>query len=91
MKTRADIETALKTELEHNWFPRQCRNPYADFYIYYLPTTPEHIGHISICAEVPSNHEMQLVTGEKINKMATIEQNFNHFRNMLNHLPVLEY
>jgi len=89
MKNTADLEIRLLNELKQ-WFARQCQDNYADFYLYYLPTTAEHDGGILICKEDPPNDEYQLAWPEKIRKGCTIEQNFNWLRNaILYRLPVL--
>lgn len=92
MKNRADLETSLMNELKFNWFAKQCANPTKEFYLYYLPTKPEHIGHISICSEVPANEDMILAHPHPINTGMTIEQNFHWFStHVIDKLPVLEY
>lgn len=89
MKTEADLRARLKAELS-NWFQRQCQNPYDDFHLYYLPTTPEHDGGILICSETPANPEYQLAIPEAIRKGCTVEQNFNWItQEILRRLPVL--
>jgi len=88
MKNMADIETRLRAEL-NQWFIKQIRNEYDDFYLYYLPTTAEHNGGFVITSEAPSNPEYQIIQG-RINKGATIDQNMNHFREIVKRLPILE-
>ncbi len=89
MKNLQDLENTLKAELEQ-WFVRQCRDEYADFYLYYLPTTAEHDGGISICKNKPANPECRLAMAQRINKGATIDQNFKWIRHgVLRSLPVL--
>ncbi len=89
MKNLQDLENTLKAELDQ-WFIRQCRDEYADFYLYYLPATAEHDGGLSICKDRPANPELRLAMAERINKGATIDQNFNRIRNsVLRSLPVL--
>ena len=88
MRNLAELQTALLNELKH-WFKKQCENIHADFYLYYLPATAEHNGGLLICQNEPPNKEYKLVTDNKINKAATVEQNFNHFRRFLGDLPVL--
>ena len=91
MKDRADLETRLKAELEQ-WLEKQIRNEYADFYLYYLPTTAEHDGGILIARDRPANPEYKLAMSERINKGLSINQNFNRIRNSgLYNLPVLSY
>jgi hypothetical protein len=90
MKTMADLETRFRNEL-NQWFIRQSRDIYADFYLYYLPTTAEHDGHIAIFEEDPPNPEYVLACGMKINKGAEINQLMNQWRPILRTLPVLEY
>jgi hypothetical protein len=89
MKNIADLETRLLDEL-NQWFPKQCRDQFADFYLYYLPTTTEHDGGILIASDDPANPEYQLAMNEKIHKGNTVEQNFNWIRSgILRRLPVL--
>jgi hypothetical protein len=88
MKNIADLETALLNELTQ-WFQKQCRDPFKAFYLYYLPTTSEHDGHISIYSEKPNNPELKLACAERINPGMSIEQNFNYFRGNIGTLPVL--
>lgn len=89
MKNIADLETRLLNELEQ-WFVRQCKDPFADFYLYYLPTTAEHDGGILICAEAPANPEYKLAMSERIYKGDSVGQNFNRIRrDVLRTLPVL--
>jgi hypothetical protein len=71
------------------WQDKQFKNNYADFYLYYLETTPEHIGGILITEEAPANLEYQL--GARINKSLTLEQNWIALKPILRRLPVLEY
>lgn len=90
MKTEADLQTALRNELEQ-WFVKQCKNNYADFYLYFTPTTNEHNGKIMICEDKPSP-EYSLAMPEKIKKGCTIDQNFNWISHgILTKLPVLSY
>jgi hypothetical protein len=89
MKTEADLQTALRNEL-NQWFPRQCREPYTDFYLYYLETTQEYDGGILIASEAPANSNYKLATPEKIRKACTIDQNFNWIaQGIVRRLPVL--
>jgi hypothetical protein len=89
MKTQADLEARLMDELRV-WFPRQSRNISDDFYLYYLPSGPEHDGGILICSEKPNNPEYKLAWSERINKGFTVEQNFFYLRKViLFKLPVL--
>ena len=87
MKNMADVESMLMLELKH-WFNRQSENIYSDYYFYYLPTTAEHDGGFTVCSQPPANPEFILVQG-RINKGATVEQNFNHFREVFRRLPIL--
>jgi len=89
MKNVADIQTRLKAEL-NQWFPKQCKNIYDDYYLYYLPTTLEHIGDILICKEAPANPEYQRAEGQSLSKDKTVNQNFNHLREVCNRLPICE-
>ena len=89
MRNRADAETRLKMELEQ-WFIKQCKNSFEDYYLYYMEATAEHDGGLLIYQDQPPNTGYKLACPERINKGATIEQNFNHLRNqILGKLPIL--
>ena len=89
MKNRKDTETQLLIELKH-YYNRQVRDMFADFYLYYMPTTAEHDGAIMICKDAPRNPDYQLARPDRINKSATVQQNFNQIRlHTLPHLPIL--
>lgn len=88
MENMADIESRLREEL-NQWFPRQCADPFADFRLYYLPTTPKHDGGFVIVKERPANTEY--VPSIFLNPGATIEQNMNALRNVCRGLPILSY
>lgn len=90
MKTWADLETAFHNELVH-WFPKQCENIYDTYYLYYQPTTPEHIGGIIILKDKPANPNYVLAAPQRINKCAEIYQIENEWRPILRQLTVLEY
>jgi len=91
MKTEADLQDRLKAGLKQ-WQVKQGQNPYDDYYLYYLETTPEHDGGIIICKEAPVNTDYKLAMAERINKGATVDQNFNRIRSgVLRTLPVLSY
>ena len=90
MKNLADIQTRLKNELDQ-WFIKQCRNVYEDYYLYYLESSPEHDGGLLIAANKPANSEYKMAGGGRINKGATIQQNFNTLRPILNRLPILTH
>jgi hypothetical protein len=90
MKNIADLESRLRLELTE-WFTKQCRNPFEDYYLYYQETTAEHNGGILICKEAPANLDYRLTMPERIRKGDTIDQNFNRIRlGVLRTLPVLE-
>ena len=89
MKDYQELLASLRIELEQ-WFIKQCRNNFEDYYLYYIETTPEHDGGIIICAEQPANKEYKLAWNQTINKGATVEQNFNNLvNNVMERLPVL--
>ena len=89
LRNRKDTETQLLLELKH-WFNRQVRDMFADFYLYYMPTTTEHDGGIIICKDTPRNPDYKLARPERIDKSATVIQNFNHIRlHTLPYLPIL--
>lgn len=83
-----DIKTRLRNELEQ-WFIKQTHNPFEDYYLYYLESTPEHDGGLLIAREKPVNTEYQMAGGGKINKGATVDQNFNVLMATVMGLPIL--
>ena len=71
------------------WLFKQAMNIYADFYLYYTPTTAEHDGGILIAQDAPSS-DYKLARPDRLGKGNTVEQNFNQIRiHTLPHLPVL--
>ena len=90
MKNMADIQTRFHSELEQ-WFIKQVRDEYSDYYLYYLPTTPEHDGGFSFCKDKPANPDVLLGWNQPVCKGSTIEQNFNAYIPILRRLPILEY
>ena len=90
MRTLADAETMLLNELRQ-WFIKQSQDLYQDFYLYYQESTAEHNGGIGICSGQPANPSYKLAWNERINKGATIEQNFHYLRTrILKQLPILD-
>ena len=87
MKNMNDVHAMLTLELKH-WFPRQCRNEWEDYYLYYLPTTAEHDGGLLIVKNPPKNSEYCLV--ERIRKDLTVEQNCRRLAELARKLPILE-
>ena len=88
MKSLADIETALRLELQQ-WAIKQARNVYSAYYLYYIKATAEHDGGLFIAENVQSP-EYQLASAQRVRPDATIEQNFNWYRlNVIRWLPVL--
>ncbi len=88
MKNMDDVHAVIGAELDQ-WFPRQCRNELEDYYWYYMATTAEHNGGLSICKNPPANPECILV--ERVRKDRTIEQNHNRMAALARRLPILEY
>lgn len=89
MKTRADLETHLRAEL-NQWFVKQCQDGFTDYYLWFLESTAEHDGGILIAAKPPANTGYRLALPEKIRKGCTVEQNFNWLRlGICRTLPVL--
>ena len=86
---RSDINKTLKLELDQ-WYLKQVRKPYTDYYLYFIETTKKHDGGFLILEEAPTNPEYQLAGGGRINKVATVEQNYNYFRPIINSLPVID-
>ena len=88
MKDFHEIQKRLKAELDQ-WFIRQCRNVYDDYYLYYLATTAEHNGGIIICKEPPANNDYKLADNQRINKGQTVEANFCWLSDICRKLPIL--
>ena len=85
-----EINTRLKMELDQ-WFIKQCRNNFADFYLYYIEATPEHNGGFIICENDPPNKDYKLAWNQAINKGATVNQNYNLLRSRcVNRLPIID-
>lgn len=87
MENMTDIETQLKIALT-SWYSRQIKNLNEDYFLYYRPATKRHSGKLLI---TNGNTIYSLAMPERINKGATIEQNFNKIRlqGILNRLPIL--
>lgn len=83
-----DIVAMAEAEIDQ-WFPRQCREPYTDFYWYYMETTPEHDGGFLISKDKPANPDY-LIAG-KLAKHLTKEQNLYQFLETAGRLPILAY
>jgi len=88
MKNMNDVNTVLRNEL-NQWFKKQCQNEWNDYYLYYLPTTPEYNGGLLIANKKPANPEYQVV--RSIQKHLTIEHNHRILLEMCRSLPILEY
>ena len=88
MKDMNDIHEVIRAELGQ-WFQKQIRNEYEDYYLYYLPTTAEHDGGLLICKEKPANPEM--ILSERIRKDLTVEQNHYRLAEICRKLPILKY
>ncbi len=89
MKTAQDIYTRLHSELGQ-WFIKQCRNPSAAYYLYYMESTPEHDGGLLIAENQPSGL-YKLAMDERINGYTTVTNNMAYIRNSgtLDRLPIL--
>ena len=91
MKTIQDAESRLLAELKQ-WAIKQTRNIYADYYLYYLASTPEHDGGLYICRSdtTPEHPDYQIAMNHKISKASSVNENFNYIRlNILGSLPIL--
>jgi hypothetical protein len=88
MKNMDDVHFVIRAELDM-WFKRQCENIYDDFYWYYLPTTAEHDGGLSVHKTPPANPDFILI--ERIRKDFTKEQNHRRIAELARRLPILEY
>ena len=87
MENMADVEAQLKIALT-SWYSRQIQNLNEDYFLYYRPSMERHSGKLFI---TNGNTIYNLAMPERINKGATIEQNFNKIRlqGILNRLPIL--
>ncbi|MGL5715105.1 MAG: hypothetical protein ACRCX2_18960 [Paraclostridium sp.] len=88
MKNMQDISNRAKAEIEQ-WFPKQCQNPFIDYYWWYIETTPEHDGGFLIAADRPINHSYAIAG--QLGKHLTKEQNLYKFLETARTLPILEY
>lgn len=89
MKTEKDVKTQLHLVLTE-WFPKQCKNPFDDYYLYYQEAKPGREGGLLICKNQPVNTAWQLAWPEKISKGKTVEQNFTYLMaNCCRKLPLL--
>lgn len=91
MKTWVEVINRLQAELVH-WYPRQVRDINQDYFLYYLPWTPEHDSGLLIAKTMPVNSGYQLAMTERINKGFTVEGNLHAIinRNILQRLPILD-
>jgi hypothetical protein len=89
MKDFNEMKERLKSELEQ-WYIKQCRDPYADFYLYHVPSSPERNGGFLICKENPPNRDYVLSSPQRIDKSLTPAQNYSKFYDVLRQLPVLD-
>jgi hypothetical protein len=89
LKTYEDVLDRLRSELNH-WYTKQISDLYADFYLYYLPSTNEHDSGLIICQNQPANPEYRLVCAERIKKELTVSQNFEYFQRFLKSIPILD-
>lgn len=88
MKNWKELSERAQMEIDQ-WFPKQCRNEYTDYYWYYIETTPEHDGGFLICENPPANPEYKLAMPEKLGKHLTKDQNLYRFLEIARRLPVL--
>jgi hypothetical protein len=87
MNTWADVQSRLKAELEQ-WFIKQCRNNFKEYYLYYHPTTPKRDGGFMFAEDKPGENYL-LGWNTPANKGATVDQNFNMFTDVLRRLPIM--
>ena len=88
MKIMCEVNDRLMSELKQ-WFIKQFRDQYSDYYLYHLPSTPERDGGLLIAKDTPPNGNYQLSWNQPINKGATVEQNFRKFSEVCRRLPIL--
>ena len=90
MKNWNDLVKRFTAELEQ-WYIRQTRKPFENYYLYYLESTAEHDGGIIIHADStpPENPDYRLAAPEAIRKDMDIGQNVIYFEHILKRLPVL--
>ena len=89
METWADVQSRLRAEL-NQWFLKQCRNNFEDYYLYYHPTTPKRDGGFLFSVEKPGKGYL-LGGSTPANKGKTVDQNFNIFSDILRRLPIMSY
>ena len=88
MKTSKDAYHMLQLTVKE-WFHRQAAEPYHRFYLYFLPSAPEHDGGFIICKEKPPNPDYELATGEPLNGFTTVEANVSRLWDIVKWLPIL--
>lgn len=86
MKNLNDIIARAKLEIEA-WFARQSREPFTDFYWWYVPSTPERDGGFLIAADRPANGDYAIAGS--LGKHLTKEQNLQRFLETARRLPIL--
>ena len=89
MENFADAKLRLLNEL-NQYYPKQVRDLFGRFYLYYLESTKEHNGGLLICKDQPANKDYKLATGEHIRRDKTVDQNFNALLPIINSLPILD-
>ena len=89
MKSLQHAQTVLRCELDL-WFRKQTIEPSAKFYLYYLPSTPEHNSGLLIAKNKPANSDYKLARTMHISGFKTIQQNINELSETLRVLPILD-
>ena len=90
MKTWQEVQSRLRAELEFQWFPRQCKEPESRFYLYYLPSMPQHDSGLIALKNTPPNKEYLPVSPQPLNGFKTVDQNIAALLPLLARLPILD-
>lgn len=86
MKDINDVIARAKLEIEA-WFARQCREPFTDFYWWYVASAPERDGGFLIAADRPANGDYAIAGS--LGKNLTKDQNLQRFLDTARRLPIL--
>ena len=88
MKDWNEIVNRAQMEVEQ-WFVKQCRNNYINYYWYYIGTTPEHDGGFLIAEDKPVNSDYAIAA--RLEGYLTKDQNLYRFLEIARRLPILSY
>ena len=88
MKTWDDVCNTLEIELDM-WAKKSDRGC-TRYYVYYMPSSPEHDSGMLICKDTPANKDYELAMSECLPIHITKEQVYNRTIDIFKTLPVLD-